>query len=176
MSEIDYIDEIDDKAIECDYIDIAKTLFNKSADSPCTKQILFENSGCDTSSVFELLLNIFMEGIMILYDNLNNFDLKDFKEDHVLKLQPWINSIGFKISINKIGIDDLVAYTDYYCKIATRNHEQYKMYFDDDVKKYVLLLNPIYSKECKIYNLSDFYTLLIINDNVYIIKFNLYNF
>ncbi|AYV78698.1 MAG: hypothetical protein Edafosvirus25_12 [Edafosvirus sp.] len=177
MTDIENIDY--DSLQDYDPETIAQIIFGKNPDKPCSHQILsLENDAGDASYIFEIILTIFMEGIMKLYNNLDGVDLNHFNEDYLLALQPWLHSLVFNLKIEKCLTENIEKYGDYYCKIATKNHKEYETYFqnNDLPKKYRFFLNPIYANECKKEKLDDLYATFIINDTVYILRFNFYQF
>jgi hypothetical protein len=157
---------------------VAHTIFKSNPGPPFSKQIISEQDEeilNDLSICFEIVLTIFMEGIMILYDNLDDVDMTNFSLDHLIELKPWLHSLGFDLEIESVNRQDKEKYDDQYCKIIVRN-SNYKMFFETKniVKNYYFLANQkYYKKECTKKNLDELYTIFV-NERtniVYIIRF-----
>jgi hypothetical protein len=92
---------------------------------------------------FEILITIFMEGILHLSKlldvldgihvdiNSNNYDddVDIFKLEisHLEILQPWFNSIGYKLNAYEYDFDDFSE--NYYCKILLKDNPEDTGYF-----------------------------------------------
>jgi hypothetical protein len=71
--------------------------------------------GIDNTQCFEILLIILLEGLEKISGGLNTINVNELTDDHILFINPWFNSIGYKISIQH-GTTDA-----HHCKVTLRN-------------------------------------------------------
>ncbi len=144
---------------------IAQIIFAHEPKNKCSIQIIGEDS--DSATLFEILLTIFMEGIMLLYHNLENVSISDITYEHLYALNPWFNSFGFRLIISEIDTNmietskdcnDCNDCDDHYCRIILKE-SSYKPFFlhRNIVKNYTYFLNSIYKDGCNKENLIDIY-------------------
>lgn len=113
--------------------EIAQIVFRKPYEPPKSYQLFCEspnNTTIEYLDIFELFATIMMEGMLVKYGNITSDTLKIFNENHILSLQPWFNSLGFNVGVQKINRDQIELYDKYYCKIILRNDPSWKMYFE----------------------------------------------
>lgn len=73
--------------------DIAKYIFTLEPKNPNSIQLLSDE--VDNEYIFEMLLNLLLEGLYILYGN--TFNISDLNENILMKLNTYFHSIGFSI-------------------------------------------------------------------------------
>lgn len=157
--------------------DIAQNLFSKDPEGKFTKQIFADVSNDDnvrdTSYLFEIAITILMEGINIVLGGLENLEPESLEPDHILALNPWFNSIRFKINVELVEKKDLFDYEDYYCKIILKNYGYGPLF---DIKKfkkdYHFLCNQKYREGCFIENLNDMFATFVREKDVFKISFD----
>ena len=131
--------------------DIAKILFSKEPQAKNTCQLLLDQ--VDNEYIFELLLNILLNGIDILFGK--DINLDDVNEGSISLLNLYMESLGYKLSVIVENNDNLeyLLFTDltndnYYCELKindfpdyfinyTRKHSGHNKYS----KKYRFILN-----------------------------------
>jgi hypothetical protein len=157
---------------------IANLLFSKNPSEPCSHMILAYADGSDILYYFEILITILLEGLDICANGLNTVDLSNFNEDFILALDPWFNSIGFKLKVDTYDYNnknDNNNYTDYYCKAKVRTplHETFFIMKNID-KNYHFLLNGLTIEQNKQKtNINEVSCIFINDDNkVYKIWFD----
>ena len=96
---------------------IAKVLFSDNYKEPGTYEIVADKDINDVYYIFEVLLNILVEGFDILTEGLDNVDTLMVNSEHFTSLNPWFKSIGFTINTDIFQYEDKFAYDDFYCKI-----------------------------------------------------------
>jgi hypothetical protein len=161
--------------------DIAQILFKEDPKPPCSCQIIAqdETAGQDLSVTFEIILTVFMEGLMILYNNLDGIDMANFTEDHLTALNPWLQSVGFTLSVNTFDKQDELYtddWNDYYNKIIIKN-SSYKQFFiiKEFTKSYCFMLNQKYYHNPIDKNMiTDIYAVFMNTNKVYKIKFDFF--
>jgi len=121
--------------------EVAEMIFKNPPVEPGSCSLLVDEINTDdVQYTFELILTIYMEGIMILYNNLEGIDLTMIKEEHLMKPDKWFESLGIKIMVYN------VADEDYYCKVALKADPKYKIMFaiKNINKEYHFLFNSKY--------------------------------
>jgi len=116
--------------IEATPKNIAQMLFTMNYKDPDTYQIVADEDLNDVYCVFEVLLDILMEGFDILSGGLDKINTSMINAEHFEGLDPWFRSIGFKIYIDTCEYDDkfIIGSTN-YCKILL-NDENNKSLFE----------------------------------------------
>lgn len=159
---------------------IAETIFNKNPDKPCSNQILAmqENNYTDASFIFEIMLTIFLEGIMILYNQLTDVVLDNVTTDHLVALRPWLWSLGFDYKVTMYDSENeysTESYNDYYCKIILKKDQKWTSWFDTKnvLKEYFFLLNAKYANGCD-KELGNVYAIMIVNKMIFKLEFKHY--
>lgn len=109
----------------------------------------------DSEYIFELLLNILLEGLYVLYGP--DFDINNISFGIFLKLNQYLNSIGFKI--NKYDNKKNMS----YCTIKKTN---------DKHKPYIFVINIEYINNLNINEKLDYY---LINIGTYQISFDYFH-
>ena len=186
-----YLQEKIDDAVSGSPEDLAKQLFSKEPESPCSKQILTYSAKSDpdaTSFVFEILLTIYLEGFMNILDvikqnsagedndiSMNQQAYKNMDINDLQFPEPWFKSFGFSINIkeytreNTKEIDKLKSLS--YCRILLSFDSKDIFYFLTRKidKKYTFILSGSYRPTNK---LEKIYALLSKDDKLYQISFN----
>jgi hypothetical protein len=155
---------------------IARDIFLKAPGNPCSGLLLSEKVSNDPSYLFEIIINIIMEGMDLLIGGLDSANFDNFSEDHILVMNPWMHSLGITIKTEHFNLEDKHFYSDYYCKVIVKNSE-WNAWFDSRgiSKNFHFLLNAIYANGSNKINLSDHYAIFILNDSVFKITFDIYN-
>lgn len=162
---------------EGDPEEIAQKLFNQPPQRIGVNRLVFDN--IELNILFEILITIFLEGIMILYKNLQGIKMSDLDISYINKLAPWFESIGFKLNIKSFnialvyGMHDNEQINKYYNKIILRIDPTYTGYFDIKKiqKEYTFLYHPDYTRSYKM--LNEIYAIIIKNNTVYKISFDM---
>lgn len=129
---------------------VAQDLFIYDPKLPLSYQIVAESKVTeDLTYLFEILIIIFLEGILILTDDLTNIDLNCLTKEHLTSLNPWFYSLGFKINVNSYFFDD-EEYKKYYCKILIKDGLQKNFFLMKNInKKYHFIINGTNLQENK---------------------------
>ena len=114
---------------------IAYRLFTQHYINPKSIQPILSEG--DYLYIFEILITIYMEGIMILYNNLEDLNLDNLGAEHLIALKPWFEAIGFNLCV-----DITESSTEHYMDIKLRN--EYGLFFDMKgiTKNYHFFANP----------------------------------
>jgi len=110
--------------------EIAYKIFSEDYKDPNTYQIIADNNINDIYYVFEVLLNVLVEGMDRLTGGLDTIDINKITLDHFRRLNPWFNSIGFELDVELY--EDL---DDYYCKIEFKNNSNETFFEYKDIKE-----------------------------------------
>ena len=138
---------------ECDYKQFIRTLMESPPDSKNSHSIIPQSDDDKEHNyiyfAFDLLLNIYMESIMIILEKkqmdiqellsqgTEHFDSSVFYE-LLMSPNPWFNSFGFNIVVNNYDNDNEDdetyfnehAKNNYYTRITLRSDKKYKLYFE----------------------------------------------
>lgn len=134
------IDELQSNTPE----EIAFKLFNNDPKPACNYQIIAEEAQSDLTYIFEILVIILMEGLEILIGNLENADIDKLEEEHFTSLNPWFQSIGFKIKSGKYTTEEKELCDKYYCNILVKNTGNNIIFLAKQINKnYHFLLNGV---------------------------------
>lgn len=174
MDNVDSLDNLDDNTPE----QIAQQIFCAEPVDPCTITILGDQMH-DLTYIFEILITIFMEGFEILTGGLNQTDMSNFSVDHIVGLDPWFNSLGFKIYSQVFNEkEDKDLYKDYYCKIMIKTKLNETFFIMKNVQKnYHFLLNgPYLEKNRATKELKDLKGVFIHDNKAFTVYFDLYKF
>ena len=146
--------------------ELAKNIFTQEPQKPYSKLFELDNKNEDVSYLFEVVLNIMLEGMEILTNGLNTTDFTQFNEDYILNLNPWLESLGVKVNVKQINSD-----TDYYCKIIINNNSWKTYYKMKNINKnFHFLLSQNYNKQA--YDkLESYKSIFINNTTIYQIYF-----
>lgn len=109
--------------------EIAHTLFSSEPKPACSCQITTEQNTTDLTFIFEILIIILLEGLEIIIGDLSEVNLQDMTEEHITTLNPWFESIGFKIKVILFPKESIDQYLQYYCRIIIKD-KLHKIYFD----------------------------------------------
>lgn len=106
----------------------ASKLFSEEAADPNSCRVYIDiredhndNNNNDESTkgniidIFQFLLTCLLEGVQIIYGDLQNIDTAYVTSDAILLLNPWFNSIGFTINVTSIRDHNA------YCKVILNN-------------------------------------------------------
>lgn len=150
--------------------EIAIQLFSEDPKPPFSCQLLAYADPNDAPFLFEIMLTILLEGVDIMVDGLTTTDLTKFTENHVLTLNPWLNSIGFQVNIENSGKQIL----DHYCKIILRNSPAAGEYFKnvhEDTSYHFVINYRAYEKNKVKTKIDELYALFHVNGKLYKIWF-----
>jgi hypothetical protein len=188
MSETDTIEKFPE-AKEVSSEQIAEFIFSKPPQEPCTIQIFADEN--DDEYIFQLLLNIFMEGLAKNYNNLDNIDLGKFSENfdkHIPILEKFIHSVGFNLKIEKLDRtnENKEHFDDYYCRVGLRQVDWFDFQRLHIEKNYHFFVNHrnIFRDLAGVQNvnpivrtcLPDYYAIFYNQGKVYKIGFSHYKF
>lgn len=170
--------------------EIAKMLFSNKPDDPCSRCIIPYSEGAEeiqtvdkVSFNFEILLTIYLEGLMNIMDVIkqnnelvadmdiyNNLSMSDLKFP-----DPWFKSFGYSISVTEYGADRRREFNNKikpfsYCRIILSFDPKDRTVFimKNITKKYHFLLSSNYRPTNV---MEDMYAVLTKNDVSYVIKF-----
>tara|TARA_Y100000780_G_C13684303_1_gene417171 strand:- start:1157 stop:1630 length:474 start_codon:yes stop_codon:yes gene_type:complete len=151
--------------------EIAHNIFTQDPQEINSKIIELDDKNQDVSYLFEIFLNILLEGIDILSNGLDKAQLNNFDETFILNLNPWLKSLGICVNVDLIdSIPD-----NYYCKIIIKNNS-WKPFFNlkNITNNYHFLLSSKYKNLN--FNFIHSYKALFINNNQnYLIYFSILN-
>lgn len=159
---------------------IAEKIFTSSPASENSIQLIHDNDETDIIDIFEILITIFMEGIMTVYHNLDEavININDVSLDHLYALSPWFKGFGFKLFVNEYDLKNndesyINNYNDQYCKIVVRNSPENSFFvFNNIPDHYKFYINSKYAQDTDKENLKDIYSVFKINSKVYKIYFD----
>lgn len=176
---------------------LAKQLFSKKAADPCSFCILPYSESYDNdvaSFQFEILLTIYLEGLMNILDVIKNHHYTHYasdinKKDYEIEYEiyknitiddlkfpePWFRSFGYNINITKYGPDDKREFNNKikpssYCRILLMFDPKDRMHFlmKGIKKRYTFILSASYQPTK---NLENIYTILDKGNEFYKISF-----
>jgi hypothetical protein len=159
--------------------DLSLQIFSHDPQPPNSQQILIQQVIEDPSNtivdIFEIFMTLLVEGMLIVYQHPSWDQVKNFQEDHILNLKPWLQSLGFTIHVSSYDRKlDLNLYKQYYCKIVLNCDPEWKTYFTiKHIQKeyhFVFGNESPYMKKT-VMNLDTLYTIFICGNNVYKINF-----
>ena len=177
--------------------ELAKMIFAQTPGDPCSKCILPCSDGeMDNDTVsfcFEILLTIYLEGLMYILDIIkSSHSIGDNKKDYEIENEvyktvklddlqfpdPWFKSFGYSINIEEINISSNNLKKDYNNRIKPNSYCRILLSFDPNDRlqfvlksienKYHFILNSSYKKTNK---LESIYALLSKDDKFYKISF-----
>lgn len=142
---------------------IANKIFNNSTEN-CYD--IFDNN-FDLEMQFEILISIFMEGVMLKFD-LDQLDLDTMDADILLtqlkSLDPYIQTIGFLVNVTL----DQSNTDDRYCRIIVKNGADICYFEKHNLEtNYTFLLNP----KVKTRPILDAYFAIFACSNIFNISF-----
>lgn len=156
---------------------IAEKLFTSEPKPPCSCSLVTEEEATlDLTWWFEILVIILLEGLNILTGNLSDANLDNLTTEHITLLNPWFQSLGFKIKVksyDKTDEDDKQFYSKYYCRVILRDKLQETFFIMKNVSKnYHFVLNGSCLEENRQKtSISDLYMIFQNNVNVFKINF-----
>lgn len=147
---------------------IAKIIFSKSPQNRGRYKLFPPEA--DNEIIFEILLTLFMEGILILNNNLEGLDLNNMDQNilygKLLELSDWFISLDYYLYVTKIDRDEYT--NDQYCKILLKNMDEIYFRMKNIDKEYTFILNANRSLHD---NLKDYNALFMLNNFAYRISF-----
>lgn len=162
-----------------DITELVSAVFTKSPQPK--KSCNLELNECDNEYIFQLLLNILMEGICVLNDE--NMEFDNMTDKHKFKLNEYMESLGYTVYLitelkdeneHKLLFTDLSNET-HYCHLKLNNHPSYFLEFAQNYsghelynKKYKFVLN---TKSHDRNKLSDYYCIYVSNTKKVTVKF-----
>lgn len=116
---------------------IALKLFSNDVKPPNTIHLFIKDIN-NKIEIFEILLTILFDGLNIMLDGLYNINHNDINNEHLEIINPWFESIGFKI----IAEISNVAPPNYYCRILLNNNDNKGYFFMKNIDKpYTFIIN-----------------------------------
>ena len=163
---------------------LAQTLFSKPPQAAKSCQLILDN--VDNEYVFELLLNVLLEGVDVLYGK--DSDIADVNDIVYYQLKEYIASLGFNLNLdikeNDENVDKLIftdlSKEDYYCQIKKNDFPDYFIEYtirhnghDKYKKKYRMSMN-YRNHSIERNNLVDYYSIFFNDkkDKKIIIRFS----
>ena len=122
---------IDNKSDRMSCVDIATAIFNTEPKNKKELSILFDmdDNNCPTKlDLFEIFLSILVEGMIIKYSPITMDKMKTITEESILYLQPWMESIGFHVKVERIEDKEMIS--ENYCKIIFQCDPEWTNYFE----------------------------------------------
>ncbi len=152
--------------------DIAEIIFSKRPKEPSSCQLLAGSEAADLSYVFEIMVIILLEGMEIIFGDLSECDQTTLSMPRIMKLKPWINSLGYDLKISEA--DDTRHDVPHYCKILLNDKLHGTLFEMKKItKNYHFLLNSDHANIAKnAKTLSDLVGLLILKDRPLRISFD----
>lgn len=156
--------------------EIAQILFSRDPDPPNSCRILADQDSADVICIFEVLTIILMEGLEVITGDLSVAKLYMLTEDHLMAIDPWFNSIGFKFHNVQVFAfkTDEAQYNGHYCKIVVRDALN-KTFFEmkNIPTNYHFFLNGANLEENKLKtDLRDLHSIFLIGNTVFKISFD----
>jgi hypothetical protein len=168
--------------------EIASSLFNHDPQNPSSIELIKYSEKYDpdvTSLNFEILLTIYIEGLMYILDAITNSENRTEKDvfrtityDDLMFPNPWFNSFSHKIVVKEYNIREEGTNDNLntnvrpfsYCRILLRFDDRSDWYFEQKgiTEKYHFILNAGYKKTK---NIDEIYALLSKGNSVYKIYF-----
>lgn len=105
-----------DTTNEIDHETLSKKIFDNSNDK-IDFQINSDDN--DVIYIFQLLINILMNGIHIVYGEC--FDVKLFNEENITKLNKWLSKINYKVIVDSFDMQPLIPH---YCRVILRKMDE----------------------------------------------------
>ncbi len=149
---------------------IAKLLFSDRPKNIGQYQLFPSES--DPELLFEILLTLFMEGIMILNNNLEEIDFNSIDSSILHKkmcdLEEWFRTISYDLFIDKIDRDN--RDNNHYCKILLKSTDSSYFVMKNIDKSYTFIING--DTDTSLSRLEDYKALFISNNTAYRIWFS----
>lgn len=98
---------------------IANHLFSNEPGPIGSIQLTANEDEMDTGFIYEVLLTVVAEGLMMMADNVEDVTRDNISADHIEVLNQWINVLGFNVEVATEEGNP----TDYYCNVMLRNSE-----------------------------------------------------
>lgn len=165
--------------LDVDPSEIAETVFNQDVQPPKTFQLFCqssENEDITPVDVFEIFLTILMEGIFIKNNPVTEEKFKLFNENIILSLQPYLNSLGYKVCIEETDRNN-EKLKKHYCRIVLKCDSTWAPYFEithkNLEKEYHFILGGSSPYICgELCTLNTLFSIFEINHKVYKISFS----
>lgn len=159
--------------------EIAHTLFIKDPEIPNSQRIISDDSeNYDIINVFEILLQILFEGFNILTNGFDDTDINNITYEHILSLNPWMNSLGFNLNVETFDKNQTYLYNKYYCRalIKTMNDNIKNEFNKRNIQKnYHFFINKYYcDNNIDDRELDELYAIIETNNCVFKIYFRSY--
>jgi hypothetical protein len=151
-------DKINEKQYNIE--EMAKLLFSEPPKESNTIRLISVEDYEDIFYPFEMLLNLYMEGIFMV---------------GFIDLNPWFHSIGIHANLKEHLLEEKDDFTKYYCKIIVKEDPKYKQWFEIKhiTKNYHFLSNAnILFGKIKIEDFPDIYAIYIRDDTLYTLNFS----
>jgi len=157
-----------------DHIEFARILMSQPPKEPNTIRIIPDHVE-DLSMIFEILVNILMECVMIGFNRFEGIKYEELQMEKLYDLNPYFRSFGFEIKMD-MGMNKKERTTDkfnnFYCKTLFKKDWTYVEFFKIKgwTEDFKFIGNGSYDNR-KTVNIQDFYTIMVIKDIIYKIWF-----
>lgn len=158
--------------------DIAHIIFSEQPKPEKSHQMLgqsIDGSQLAFVDVFEVFVNILMEGIFIRYPNISSETLKQFDSTMITNLSPWLRSLGFDVNVHQCSVVDKNDYENFYCKIILKCDPCWAGWFEikniENNYHFILGGNSHFLHNIKCTQ-DNMFAVFIMNDIVYKISFH----
>jgi hypothetical protein len=156
--------------------DISNIVFSQPPSPPKSYQLYYPDNDSNIIDIFEIFLTIMIEGINVRCGGTITKEIFDtFDENIIMSLQPWLNSLGYRVNVSVIPRENVPEYETFYCQIALNVDPVWKLYFEmrNFSKNYQFIFgdkSPYHLDQlCSLQNL---YTILIRKNITYKISFD----
>ncbi|MBA42395.1 MAG: hypothetical protein CMF62_00110 [Magnetococcales bacterium] len=154
---------------------IAENNFTKKPKEPCTGLLIAEKVGNDASYLFEIMINVMLEGMEILSGGLDKAKFEEFNEEFILFLNPWFQSLGIELKVTTFDKSEKELWDNYYCKIIINNSEWNNFFVLKKIQKnFHFLINPKYYNGTNEMELKNHTSIFMVNNKVYQIYFDIH--
>jgi hypothetical protein len=165
----------DDQNLPCKIADI---VFNQEPSLPKSVQLICETetkTSIEPLDLFEIFMNIMLEGLFIKIPDLNKNLMDSFNEGTLKGLSPWLQSLGYDVDVVAVPRKATEEYEHYYCKIILKCDPEWTLFFkiqNIENKKYHFVFGGkspyIRKEECK---LSNLFAIFVHKNDVFKISF-----
>jgi hypothetical protein len=117
-------------------IEIANIVFSSPPAESKVYQLYCDDDDANVLDIFEIFMTIMMEGILIRCGGTITRDIfYAFDENTLNSLQPWLQSMGYKIHVDAIPYSNVKDYEQFYCQIALKEDPKWKLFFEMNEKR-----------------------------------------
>lgn len=156
---------------------LAQFIFSKDPNELCSQELILcpdDNDDVDAIITFEILITIYMEGIMMM-SSVETISNNSISINQLSFLSPWFNSIGYHLFLAEDSFDNYKEMDKkHFCNIILATDPATNLYFkmNNTHKKYKFVRNGSFDED-EDHQLEDIYSIYIdyTNDKVYYIRF-----